>query len=225
MNNKEFWSNKTNLKCYEYKFVQSKLNEWKIENNITECCVIHHRDDTEEVRAYNGAHYERWGFDDNGDFIEGRYVQFMTKSAHSSYHYKGKHLSEETKTKMSNALKGENNPQYGLKGENSPNYGRHHSEETKAKISTANKGKHSPNCGKHLSGETKNKLRLANKGKHLSEETKAKLSTKHCENMKAIKLLYSVYKNNGGTKKWNDFRKSLTTGDITFSDYTITVFK
>ena len=109
------------------------LETWKIENNITECCIVHHHDDNEEVRAYNNEHYERWGFDDNGDFIEGQYVQFMTKSAHSSHHHKGKRLSEETKAKMSNALKGENNPQYGLKGENSPNYGKHHSEETKAK--------------------------------------------------------------------------------------------
>ena len=150
----------------------------------------------------------------------------MTKSAHSHHHHKGKHLSEETKAKMSNALKGQNNPQYGLKGENSPRYGKHHSEEAKAKMSRNNARYFK---GKHHSEESKAKMSRNNaryfKGKHLSEETKAKLSNKHCENMKAIKLLYSVYKNNGGTKKWNDFRKALATGDITFSDYTITVFK
>ena len=203
MNNKEFWSNKANLKCYEYKFVQSKLNEWKLENNIMECCVIHHRDDTEEVRAYNDAHYERWGFDDNGNFIEGQYVQFMTKSAHSSYHHKGKRLSEETKAKMSNALKGENNPQYRYKGEKSPNYGKHHLEETKEKISNPLKGK---------------------KGKPLSNECKAKISATCKCNLIGLRLLYNVYKSNNGAKKWNDFQKAIYNGDITFEERPISVF-
>lgn len=136
--------------------MQSKLNEWKLENNIIECCAIHHKDDTEEVKAYNDAHYERWGFIDNGIFIEGQYVQFMTKSARSSHHHKGKRLSEETKAKISNALKGENSPNY---------------------------------------------------GKNRPEDTKEKISNKQCENMKAIKLLYSVYKNNNDTKSGMIFKK------------------
>ena len=203
MNNKEFWSNKANLKCYEYKFVQSKLNEWKLENNIMECCVIHHRDDTEEVIAYNDAHYERWGFNEDGDFIEGQYVQFMTKSAHSSHHHKGKRISEETKAKMSNALKGENNPQYGLKGEKSPNYGKHHSEETKEKISNSLKGK---------------------KSKPLSNECKVKISAMCKRRLIGLRLLYNIYKSNNGAKKWNDFQKAIYNGDITFEERPISVF-
>lgn len=202
MNNKEFWSNKANLKCYEYKFVQSKLNEWKRDNGITECCVIHHRDDTDEVRAYNEAHYERWGFNDNGDFIEGQYVQFMTKSAHSSHHHKGKHISDEMKRNLHFKFSGENNPQYGLKGENSPNYGKHRSAETRKKMSKSQKGR-------THSAETRKKISDSGLGKH--------------DGLKSVSYMYDVYKNNGGTKKWNEFQKALKTGDITFSDYKITI--
>ena len=78
---------------------------------------------------------------------------------------------EETRKKLSSSLKGL------LSGEKHPMFGKHHSEETRRKISTANKGKPAHNKGKHLSEETKRKLRDANKGKHLSEETKQKMSS------------------------------------------------
>ena len=77
----------------------------------------------------------------------------------NSYFHKGKHLSEETKNKISEANKGEKHP----------NYGKHHSEETKKKMSEAAKGK-------HLSEETKKKMREAHKGKKHTEETKNKIS-------------------------------------------------
>ena len=44
-------------------------------------------------------------------------------------------------------------------------------------------------------------------------------------NLSGVKLLYDTYKSNGGTKKWTDFQKALKTGDITFSDFKITVLK
>ena len=67
----------------------------------------------------------------------------------------GKHLSEETRKKISESNNGENNPMFGkhhsadtrkkmseaLKGENNPMFGKHHSEETCKKISEARKGK------------------------------------------------------------------------------------
>ena len=64
----------------------------------------------------------------------------------------------------------------GLCGKKNPLYGKHHAEETKRKISEANKGKNHPNYGKHLSEETKKKMSEAKKGKKLSEETKIKIS-------------------------------------------------
>ena len=62
---------------------------------------------------------------------------------------KGKKRSEETRKKMSESLKGENNPRYG----------KHLSEEAKKKVSEANKGK-------NMSDETKKKIAKARKGRH-----------------------------------------------------------
>ena len=69
---------------------------------------------------------------------------FLTVKEHYIYRKgrpgtnKGKHLSAETKKKMSEAKEGENNP----------NYGRHHSEETKKKMAESWKGKRWYNNGK-----------------------------------------------------------------------------
>ena len=65
----------------------------------------------------------------------------------------GKPKSEETKRKLSEAMKGENNPMYGMSGEKSPMWGKTHSEETKQKMSLAKKGKKQsvvccPHCNK-----------------------------------------------------------------------------
>ena len=45
----------------------------------------------------------------------------------------GRKHSDETKTKISDALTGENHPMFGKTGENHPNYGKTHSNETKKK--------------------------------------------------------------------------------------------
>ena len=92
----------------------------------------------------------------------------------------GKYVSDETKQKISNALKGkmagEQNPNYGnhkLSGKNNPNYGKTMSDETKRKISLANTGrfvgKKSPMFGTHKSEETKQKLSNARIGKYTGE--------------------------------------------------------
>ena len=80
---------------------------------------------------------------------------------------KGKHHSEESKKKMSEAKKGEKHPMYG----------KHHSDESKKKISEAHK---------NISEETRRKLSESHKGqtawdkgKKLSEEHKKKLSEAH----------------------------------------------
>ena len=74
---------------------------------------------------------------------------------------------------------------------NAFNKGRHHSAETKNKLSTANKGEHNPMYGKkhsvetinkmseahkNISEETRKKMSEAKKGKHISEETRNKMS-------------------------------------------------
>ena len=80
---------------------------------------------------------------------------FLEQREHMRLHREGKHLSEETKKKLSDANKGNQNT-----------LGHHCSEETRKKISDAKKGKPSPWLRKHLSAETKQKMSEANKGKH-----------------------------------------------------------
>jgi hypothetical protein len=101
----------------------------------------------------------------------------------------GNHLSEETKKKISEALKGNKNV---IRGEKHPMFGKHRSEEVKKKISEANKGHHPseetrkklseakkgenhPNYGKLMSEEQKRKISESSEGKHLSEEHKRKI--------------------------------------------------
>ena len=71
---------------------------------------------------------------------------FLTPTEHHKLHKIGKHISEETRKKMSEAKKGENHPMFG----------KHISEETRKKMSEANKGK--PH-----SEETKRKMSEARK--------------------------------------------------------------
>jgi hypothetical protein len=74
--------------------------------------------------------------------------------------------SEETRKKMSEALKGRQSPQKG----------KPHSEETRKKLSEALKGENNPLYGKKLSKETRKKISKIHKGKTISEETREKLS-------------------------------------------------
>ena len=126
----------------------------------------------------------------------------------------GKHHSEETKRKISNALKGRRLSEDHIqklrdrrpseetrrklsesrKGEKNHNWGKHFSEETKQKMSEAKKGEKNPQWGKPLSEETKQKISESLKGeknylwgKHLPEETKRKLSEAHKGLMKGEK--------------------------------------
>jgi len=76
--------------------------------------------------------------------------------------------SEETKIKMGESKKGENNPFYGKK----------HTPENIRKISEASKGENHPQYGKTISEEHKLKLSKVHKGKIVSEETRKKLGEK-----------------------------------------------
>ena len=78
--------------------------------------------------------------------------------------------SEETRRKLSETHKGLQ------AGEKHPMFGKHHSDESKNKISESQSGEKNHFFGKHHSEETKQKMRDAHKGKSLSEETKIKLS-------------------------------------------------
>lgn len=76
---------------------------------------------------------------------------FLTKTQHHRLHSLGKHHSETTREKISQALSGEKNP----------HFGKHRSEETKQKISQAKCGEKNPFFGKRLSAEHKKKIARA----------------------------------------------------------------
>ena len=111
-------------------------------------------------------------------------------------HNKGKHHSEELRAKMSAAHKGKPSHNKGKKaspetcakisanhadvsGEKNGFYGKHHSEESRTRMSLAKKGKprkpHSQETREKISASNKGK-HSHGKGKHLSEEHKAKIS-------------------------------------------------
>ena len=85
---------------------------------------------------------------------------------------KGKHLSEETRKKLSEAGKGKRRSEETRKKMSEAK--KNMSEETRKKLSEARKGKTSPNKGKHLSEETRKKMSEAKK--NMSEETRKKMS-------------------------------------------------
>lgn len=195
MNRDEYSKQPGNRSTYEYKYVHRLLNEWKQQNEITALCVVHHRDDNDEVRAYNEAHYELWGFNEDGTFEYGKYVLFMTRSEHRSHHNLGKQnpscthpFSEERRKRISQRMSGEGNPMYG----------KPRSEYVKQRCREAH-------LGTTLTTECKKKIALNNKTKY-------------------IKLLFDVYKQNGGRMKWQAFEHALKAGEITFELQPISVF-
>lgn len=72
-----------------------------------------------------------------------------------------------------------------LKGENSPSYGKHPTEETRKKLSEAGKGEKNSFYGKHHTAETRKKLSEAamgnrhSYGNRFTEETRKKMSEAH----------------------------------------------
>ena len=106
-----------------------------------------------------------------------RWLQFRAyHSLCSSCIQKDKKITNETRKKMSDAKRGYNHPMYG----------KHHSEESKKKISKSNKGK-------KLSDEERKNIGEGHKGIICTKETKEKIS-----------------KANKGKKRSKDFCKSIS---------------
>ena len=140
---KHFCNNIENVENYE----RAKANNF-------ECWICHHRLEThfsdgterpknaqisvEELIAL-GIYYHR----------PAEELIFLTIKEHQNVHFRGKHISEEHKRKISDA-----------------NKGKKHSEEARRKMSESKKGKPTWNKGKKLSEEHKRKMSEAGKGKH-----------------------------------------------------------
>lgn len=100
--------------------------------------------------------------------MSGKNNPMFGRTGDKSPHF-GKHLTEETKQKISKSRKGEKNPMYGKTGKDSPMFGRHHTEESKEKIRESH-------IGTVTSEETKEKLRISSTGKLHTKETKERIS-------------------------------------------------
>ena len=145
--------------------------------NVKKFC----KDDISLIENYDKAiadktqvwqcHHRRETIFSKSDLIEiGEYYNrpaceliFLTPTDHRRLHnlgkpsgMKGKHHSEESRKKMSESRKGENNPRFG----------KHHSAEARKKISEAKKGENNPRFGKPA----------WNKGKQHSAEARKKMS-------------------------------------------------
>ena len=68
-------------------------------------------------------------------------LKFVTKAEHNCLHKKGKHHSEESLNKMSEAHKGKHRSEETRKKLSEAHKGKHHSEESCKKMSEAKKGK------------------------------------------------------------------------------------
>ena len=132
----------------------------KIENydkaiaDTTQTWVIHHRLELtlDGEFALTAAQLKMHDMYYNRPYYE---LIFLAPAEHSRLH--GMNMSEDSRKKISEAMKGENNPLFG----------KHLSEETKKKMSEAHR---------NISDETRRKMSEAKKGKTHSEETRRKMS-------------------------------------------------
>ncbi len=240
---------------YEWYNKTRKIQKSLQYNSDEKANRIHHLRDTEGQRKYNDEHYELWGFNEDGTFEYGKYVIFVTEEWHNNYHaqseetnnkrsttlkkhppMKGKHLSQETKDRLSKINTGKHHTEETCKiisecskrqwqngesrqrimankprGKNHPFYGKHLTDEHRQHLSDSHKGIKLSDKTKQLMSESRKGEKNYNYGKHLSQETKDKLSNScrksSLEKIAPVKAAYAEYKSNGGTLQWNDFQK------------------
>ena len=121
----------------------------------------------------------------------------VREGGNRNYDYKA---SEESKAKLSAALKGRRAWNKGLKIGYSPRKGAHLSDETKKKISLAKMGCPSPRKNVKLSNETKAKLSASHKGKTYSTLGKPASPLKK-EHLDKIRTQYAVLQIDKETKQ------------------------
>ena len=148
---------------------------------------------------------------------------------------KRKPLSEETRKKISDALKGHKKTEHAIQkqrlslkkfyasGNQSPRKGKKLSDETKRRISQANKGHTSWAKGKKFSVEYRKKLSIAHKGKPLSEARKRvmrgrKVSEATRRKLRGRKVSEATRRKLRGYVAWNKGKKLSKAGRKKLSD-------
>lgn len=163
---------KSSKEWYEDKYMGSgKLlkkakQKYGIEN--FEKFLIQHcysREEADKAERFWIAEYRR----------RGKAEYNIAGGGHGGVAFKGRHHSEETKRKMSEAHKGQYVSEETRRKLSESHKGRHLTEEAKRKVSESNRGRVAWNKGKHYCKETK-KLSEVRKGMHFSEEHKKHLS-------------------------------------------------
>jgi len=131
-----------------------------------------------------------------GDGVSGAVVSDETRRKMSEA-LKGKPRSKEIRRKISEAHKGKTHSEKSRRNMSESQKGKTFSEETKRKLSEAKKGK-------THSEETKRKLSEAKKGKTFSEEHKRKLSESQKGKSRSEESKRKLSEANKGKKWWND---------------------
>lgn len=143
------------------KRIRERIAQYGKENFVKE--ILGEFDDRTIAHQVENQYIEQFRHDDKClniacDHKFGTYSD--EQCAKRSAALRGKIVSEETREKMSAAHCGEKNH----------NFGKHLSDETRAKIGAANaiakRGEKNPNFGKHFSEEHRSKISAALRGKH-----------------------------------------------------------
>ena len=118
-------------------------------------------------------------------------------------------VSANTRKKLSDALKGEKNPNYGKirshehrRRLSEANTGKTHTPESRRKISESKKGENNPNYGKPRSPETRQKMSESHKGKKLTAEHRQKLSESHTGKTLSVEHRQKISEANKGQVPW-----------------------
>lgn len=149
---------------------------------------IHHRLELtlDGEFAHTPEDLKRMGMYYNRPYFE---LIFLTKSEHQRIHAQNRSNSTLNKMKSSLSLR---------TGELNNFYGKHHSDDTKHKISKANRGRKRTNEFKELQSSLK-------KGKPLSTVNRLNKAKAQAE----IGVKWQQYKLSGGTMTYNEFRASI----------------
>ena len=151
--NKNYSGDKINNARKKY----NNESDWKYE--VLEYCDVNELDEREKyyIALYdtinNGYNCESGGNENKIVSDESKQKMSEAMKGENNPMY-GKHLTEEHKSKLSEAMKGK------YCGEKHPMWGRHLTEEQKRKISEGMKGEKHPMYGKHCDDEIKDKIRL-----------------------------------------------------------------
>ncbi len=188
-----------------HKFCRDDIS--KIENydkaiaDTTQTWVIHHRLEltldgefalTPEQLKMHDMYYNRPYYE----------LIFLTRTEHNIIHNRG--MSYETRRKMSEAAKGRTVTDETRRKMSKAHKGKQHTDEARRKMSKSRKEKGILK-GIPKSIEHRRKLSEAHKGKQHTDEARRKMSKAHVE----IGVKYRIYKSNGGSMSYNEFRSSI----------------